>query len=167
MRKWHVAVILAFLLLCFSYSVLAIEEGEMLPDFDLKDLAGNDVKISDYFGEYVIFEVWTTWCGACRKAMEAFLDNYEKFQQAGIKVIAISADQKIDAPIEYVEKEKLPFTILHGSPNQISQLWNVTGIPSMFFVNPEGKIILRKVGFSTFDNLWEAISQKVDVSKVE
>lgn len=168
MRKGHILIVLAILLLCFSFSVLALEEGEMLPDYDLKDLEGNDVKVSDYFGEYVLFDVWATWCGPCRKAMKAYLDNYEKFQQAGIKIVAISVDQKIDAAIEYVEKEKLPFIVLHDSKEQLdddskrlNQLWEVKGIPTMFLVDPEGKIVMKKVGFSTFDNLWEAMSPKI------
>ena len=35
-------------------------------DFELEDLKGNKVKLSDYEGQIVFLNFWATWCPPCR-----------------------------------------------------------------------------------------------------
>jgi thiol-disulfide isomerase/thioredoxin len=38
-------------------------------DFELEDLKGNKVRLSDFKGKVVFLNFWATWCPSCREEM--------------------------------------------------------------------------------------------------
>lgn len=167
MRKWFVVVLTLMMAVSFSLVALAadVEKGQIIPEFMVKDLNGKDVKISDFRGQYVLFDVWATWCGPCKKAMKSYIQNYAMFQKAGIKIVAISVDSKPELAADYAKKENLPFLVLHDTNKGTKEHWNVRGIPTMFLVDPQGKVLIKEVGFDDFAGLWKQISTVMKVDK--
>ena len=54
-----------------------------LIDFELEDLNGNKIKLSDYKGQIVFLNFWATWCPPCRAEMP---DMEAIHQEYGIRV---------------------------------------------------------------------------------
>ncbi len=56
----------ALLLVCFAGSALAyLQTGSEALDFELADLEGNKVRLSDFKGQIIILQLGTTWCPDC------------------------------------------------------------------------------------------------------
>lgn len=68
MRIKRLFAFFLFPLLCFypAFSAPAFEVGAQAPDFELKNLQGNRVRLSDFAGRPIILKLATTWCPTCR-----------------------------------------------------------------------------------------------------
>lgn len=66
MKKIDLLLLSTLLLLCFAGQSLAyLQVGSEAPDFELADLEGNKVRLSDFKGQVIVLQLGTTWCPDC------------------------------------------------------------------------------------------------------
>ncbi len=68
---------------------VGLEVGQVPPSFTLKDIAGNDVSLSDFAGKVVVLDLWATWCGPCRQEIPLLVSLYEEFKDRGVVVLGV------------------------------------------------------------------------------
>ncbi len=120
------------------------ELGVLAPDFSQNDENGNPVKLSDYRGEYVLLDFWASWCAPCRAENPNLVKAYEKYNNKGFNILAVSLDTKKEAWLKAIEEENLPWTHtseLKGFKDEIATLYDVQAIPKNYLIDPSGKII--------------------------
>ena len=115
--------------------------GNLAPDFTLKALSGEQVKLSSFRGQKtVVVSFWATWCGPCRLEMPSIEAFYRHNRSKGVEVLAVSLDQNPGAARTYAERNRLPFPVLIDNDSAIANHYHVGGIPSLFVVDRAGKI---------------------------
>ncbi len=69
----------------------SLGEGELLPEFMLKDLGGNDVSSESFqHKKSLIFFYRGNWCPLCMAQIDEVADQYQKFKDNNVDVIFIS-----------------------------------------------------------------------------
>jgi thiol-disulfide isomerase/thioredoxin len=63
------------------------------PDFTLKDLAGEDFKLSATRGKPVLLIFLTTWCPTCRSEIPHYKDIYGTYGQRGLELVSIYIEE--------------------------------------------------------------------------
>ena len=58
-----------------------VKLGEPAPNFQLRDLQGRLVTLSDLRGKVVLLNFWATWCGPRRVEMPAMEELYRTFSR--------------------------------------------------------------------------------------
>lgn len=53
--------------------------NDVAPDFQLKNLAGEQVKLSDYRGQKVLLNFWASWCPPCKEEIPYMQKYYEEY----------------------------------------------------------------------------------------
>ena len=115
--------------------------GKRAPDFDLRDLRGQNVKLSDYRGKQtVIVSFWATWCGPCRMEMPSLQSFYAKNRDKNVMVLAVSLDIDPEEARKYADAHKLAFPILLDENQRTAQTYDVEGIPTLFIVDKSGSV---------------------------
>jgi thiol-disulfide isomerase/thioredoxin len=108
-------------------------------------MAGRKFKLSDYRGKYVLLDFWATWCGPCLGEIPYLKKAHEEFKdRSDFVMISLSIDQTVNAPREFLKKNDLPWVQGYAgneSGTNVSGQYGVEGIPALFLVSPEGKLI--------------------------
>ena len=123
----------------------AVRIGGEAPDFEVPQLDGTNIKLSDLRGKYVLLDFWASWCRPCRGENPNVLQNYKAYKNKNFTVFQVSLDKTKKAWEEAIKADGLG-DWYHASDLKFwqcapAQLYNVRSIPSNFLISPEGKII--------------------------
>ena len=113
-----------------------------------KTLDGQPFDISQYKGKVVVVDFWATWCGPCRAELPNLKNVYEKYHDKGLEVVGVSLDENKDDLIKFLAENHLPWKILvsteahhSGFDNPIADNYGISGIPTVFLMNRNGKVV--------------------------
>jgi peroxiredoxin len=132
--------------------------GDLAPRFEVKTVDGAPLRLADFRGKFVLLDFWATWCGPCVGETPFLKAAYKSFgSNDRFAMISLSLDADASAPKAFVRKNEIGWTqgFLDDSSKQaVTPLYGVEGIPSIFLIGPDGKIIARELR-------GEAISESV------
>lgn len=113
----------------------------MAPDFELKDLDGNSVKLSDYRGKIVILNFWAVWCKYCKLEMPDLNELNSELEKDGKAVIlAVDSQESKSTVKSYLDKNNIKLKVLLDSDGAITQTYGITGFPTTFILNTDGSV---------------------------
>lgn len=139
--------------------------GEMAPTFAIKTIYGKDFKLEDLRGKFVLIDFWAVWCGPCRAETPNVKAAHEKFGGERFEVLALSLDDKTDAPVKYAKDHGLTYThgfLGRGGVTDVAKKYGIKGIPSMWLIDPNGKIIAKKLRGKA---IGQAVKNALDADK--
>jgi len=120
--------------------------GFAAPDFTLPTTDDKEFKLSDYRGKNVILNFWATWCGPCRYEIPAFKEIHNKYNGGSIVVVAVSCLDNPDSTAKYASANGMDFLIPLDPRGAVSDLYNIRGMPTTYFINDKGVITSIKIG---------------------
>ncbi len=112
--------------------------GEPAPDFELPNLDGKTVKLSDYKGQPVWINFWASWCPPCRAETPDVEAAYKERHPQGLTLLAISIGEDAAAVRNYVQAAGMTSTILVDSSQGVASRYHINGIPTHLFVDKDG-----------------------------
>ncbi len=131
------SLLLATLLAVISLSVRA--EGVAAPDFALRRPDGETVRLSELRGRTVVVMFWATWCPLCKRLLPGIQKLIDSHAGAPLKVLAVDVWDDGD-PAAYMKSAGYtPEVLLKG--DAVAKAWGVQGTPTVFVVNPAGRVI--------------------------
>jgi peroxiredoxin len=123
-----------------------LNKGDLAPDFELTDENGNQVKLSKLRGKKVLLDFSMIHCGWCKIAIDQF--NKPEYQFAEnivpLYVNPVDSKEKMD---KYRAKVSIPFPVLVNA-EEVRKAYGVTGYPSFYLIDENGKVEDVVVGFS-------------------
>ena len=143
-----------------KYTKGLLPVGTTAPDFVIKKAKENQpaLSLSDYRthqegslqrpGCYVLLDFWATWCPDCRKEIPTVKEIYKNYKNK-VKLIGVSFDTDKDKLKEFRNSNEIKWTMYcegkKWKETNISKAYNIQWIPTMYLIDPEGKVAYTTV----------------------
>jgi peroxiredoxin len=163
--KWQCVVFLLALICMVPTFSLAIEVGEVAPDFKLQSLTGEDVSLSDFKGRLVLLKLATTWCPTC-KLLSAEIKKIGDFlKEQNVVVLEVFVQDSKETIIKYLGDHKPPMTF-HAllDDGQAYEAYNVYLIPRFLLIDEEQVVRFDSSGRSMMAKDIRALVQEYNHS---
>lgn len=126
--------------------------------FQIKDINGKTVTLSDYKGKKSVFLLfWTTWCPYCRKELKVLSVKSAQLTSADIELLAINIGESDAKVADFLKRNPLNLRVCLDKSTSVAESYAVLGIPTYIIVNKDGFIVFT--GHSFPDNYLKLIAQ--------
>jgi thiol-disulfide isomerase/thioredoxin len=150
MNKYFKSIRLMVLLtgsMLVTSSALAKDMTGAAPDFTLKSISGENLKLSEFRGDVILINFWASWCGPCRQEMPLLDQLYQRYSPVGFTILGINVEENSDQARKLLQEVPVSFPILFDTQNSVSKLYNLVGMPSTMIVDRDGNIRYQNVAY--------------------
>ncbi|MBN8200085.1 MULTISPECIES: TlpA disulfide reductase family protein [Bacillaceae] len=128
---------------------VGLEKGNLAPEFELTDMEGNPVKLSDYRGKAVLLNFWASWCPPCRAEMPHMEKLYNKYKDENFTILAVNltnTEKNSGDADKFVKELGLTFTIPMDVKGEAGSDYNIMAYPTSYFIDSDGVIREKVLG---------------------
>ncbi len=123
------------------------EDKMPAPDFTLKSLSGKNIKLSEQRGDVVMINFWASWCGPCLQEMPALEQLHQRYKDLGFTLLGVNVEQNTDDAKDYLKNVNVTFPILFDITNEVSDTYEISGMPTTYLVDRDGNLRKLYVGY--------------------
>ena len=127
-------------------------------DFTLEDLKGNKMTLSQLKGKKVYLNFWATWCTYCKVEMPDIEKLYQETKDTDLVILAVNVGEDKKIVQDFMAQKKYNFPILLDVKGEVSQLYQVTGLPTTYFIDTNGFLDGDATGAIPFESMKEFVN---------
>jgi peroxiredoxin len=131
--------------------VSAAEVGKPAPDFTLKSLSGENLKLSEMAGNVVLINFWASWCGPCREEMPLLNALHSKYEPLGFTVLGVNVEEDVNGAKGFLKNFPVDFPVLLDNTNKVSKQYEVIAMPTTVVVDRDGNVRYLHQGYKSGD----------------
>jgi thiol-disulfide isomerase/thioredoxin len=128
------------------------------PDFQLNDLEGQQVSLTDYQGKVVLVNNWATWCPPCRAEMPILEAYFHDHRNQDFILVAIDAGDPPGVVSDFVDNYGMSFPVWLDPNNTALNGFRNNYLPSSYLIDRGGKVIMAWSGAVSRASLEESIT---------
>jgi len=139
----------AIYLLEFVERMRLVELGEKAPDFEMDDMNGNPISLSELYpsSELLLIDFWASTCGPCRIENVNIRKAYELYQGKGLEILGVSTDVRKEQWVQAIEKDGLIWknvcSLEKWGDNEVVKKYALRQVSQNFLLDKNGIIIAK------------------------
>ena len=118
----------------------ADSDRQLAWNFTLKSQNGKNIKLSELRGQVIVLNFWASWCGNCLQQFPLLNSYYQKNKDRNFTLLSINIDEDLLTATRLVQKRNFDYPVLYDTGNQVSRLYSVNDLPTLFLIDRDGYI---------------------------
>jgi len=155
--------IVLFIFSLFPQLILGDMLGAEAPNFSLKDLEGNTISLSEFYGKVIVLLHFNVYCHTCQEEEPLINRIHREYKDLQIIGIAIGNDNK--EVLDFTSKFKPKFLIVPDPQKEVFKTYHVTNVPFIDIIDKTGTIRYRGklTNYNAFKSVLEGMTQEKEV----
>ncbi len=128
------------------------EAGEAAPALDVEFFNGYEweerktADLEDMRGKVVVLNFWASWCVECRLEADLIEDTWRKYEDQDVVFLGVAYADVEPNSIAYLNEFDITYPNAPDLGTDISDEYEITGVPETFFIDKEGTIQHVQIG---------------------
>lgn len=131
--------------------------GKEMPDFQVTDITGKSHSLKDYRGKNVMVVMWATWCNPCMQEVPHLNTLRDIMPEDKLAILAIS-NENIETVKKTAQSKNMKYTVIATQENLPAPFSEVKGIPTAFYIRPDGTLKVVTEGSTVLGEMKSIIS---------
>lgn len=118
-----------------------VQVGDNMADGTLYDADGNEHRLAEFKGKYILLDFWSQGCGPCRAAFPE-LEEVAAMYTGRLAVVSVCIDTESRWK-KFLQEKKLPgiqWNELRNDDGGLEARYGVQGVPHYVLIAPDGKV---------------------------
>ncbi|MDO8601305.1 MAG: redoxin domain-containing protein [bacterium] len=122
-------------------TVAVQKTGYLAPSFELANLAGEKVKLSDYKGKIIVLTFWTAWNPSAKDQLAILELYYQEIKNKGdIIILTINSQEDKSAVLNLIGRGEYGLPVLLDEDGKTGELYSISILPATYFISRDGKV---------------------------
>lgn len=101
--------------------------------------------LADFRGDWVLLNVWASWCIPCREESPA-LQRFATENREQIAVVGIDTRDLTEDAIAFLREYEIDYPQFRDASGEYADDLKTTGVPESFLIDPDGNLVDRFPG---------------------
>lgn len=145
-RTIFISCAATFLFLALTaHPIFALKPGDLVEDFSLVSVNGQEFRLSNYDQQIVCLIFWSAGSPLTKAYENRILRLFSDFALKGVQFFGI--DSNVNESIEQIQRaaadREMPFPILFDEGSKIADYFEAKETPEVFILNHEARLVYR------------------------
>lgn len=136
---------------------IGINRGQLAPDFTGTTVDGEIIRLSDFRGKIVLINDFASWCGPCLIETPHLVELHNS-EKGEVIVIGLNLEETVKSVVRYRDEFQVSYPLVMNQDGKLTEIYRPLGLPTSWFIDPDGIIRYVHTGPMTAPMLQEALS---------
>lgn len=141
--------------------LIAVTSLATAAGFTFQDTQGKQHSLAGYKGKWVLVNFWATWCPPCLEEIPDLIALHDKHKDTDLVVLGVAMDYSSGQQVkDFADQMFVSYPVILGTQASAAQVGALSGLPTTYLFNPQGKMVAYNVGAITRKAVESYITKK-------